>query len=169
MSVKFDPVRYDPNERMVYAENGRATEDFFVEQAIAKFQRYGQAEWLLWAIEHGLPGLLESEDGRDLMARAVSGKLRKRGDSPSRNLKSDVLKERILARVWFHNGRGLPIYHNPGSMAQGQSACEIAADELGCSDAYAHQVWKDAGGHEPKRAQHQIARELCMIARALHD
>lgn len=163
MSVKFDPVRYDSKERTVYAENGRATEDFFIEQAVGKFQRYGQAEWLLWAIKNGLPGLLESEDGRDLMARAVSGKLRKRGESPSRNLKSDMLKERILARVWFHAGRGLPIYNNPESGAGGDSACEVAAGELCCSAAYAHQVWRDAGGHDPNSAQHQIVRELCMI------
>lgn len=163
MSLKFDPVSYNRDERMVYAENGRATEDFFIEQAIGKFQRYGQAEWLLWAIKEGLPGLLESDEGRELFARAIEGKLRQRGQSPVRNLKSDILKERILARVWFHAGRGLAVYNNPESGAQGESACEIAADEVGCSAAYAHQVWRDAGGHEPKTAQHQLAREFCMM------
>lgn len=160
--MKFHPIRYDPSERMVYAENGRATEDFFIEQAIHKFERHGQTQWLLWAIENGLPGLLESEEGRELIARAISGKLRKRGERPSVNLKSDSLRERLLARIYFHQGRGLAVYHSDTSGAWTDNACRAVADEIGCSEHHAYKVWCEAGRDDPHAAHHKIMRALLL-------
>ena len=162
-----NPTHYDPERRLVHYRDGnaegKAAESFFIERALLKFKRYGQPDWLLWAIENGLPGLSESPAARAVIAEAVSGKPRKRGDSPSRNLKADQHKESILSLVWFHQGRGLPVHYNADSTAKGETACSTAAAELGLTAGRCHQVWKNAGGDNPKSKAHQIMRVLYMV------
>ena len=165
--MKGNPTHYDPERRLVHYRDGnaegKAAESFFIERALVKFKRYGQPDWLLWAIDNGLPGLSESPAARAVIAEAVSGKTRKRGESPARNLKADELKENILSLVWFHQGRGLPVHYNADSTAQGETACSTAAAELGCSASYCHQVWKKAGGDNPQSKTQQIMRCMMMV------
>jgi len=162
--VKGKPTRYDSEKRLVHYEDGpatgAATESFFIEQAVKEFRRYGKPEWLLWAIEQGLPGLMQSAKARAVMARVVAGNLRKRGERPAVNLKSDIRKQEIFARVWFHHGRGYAIFHSSASEATTTTACELAADELGCTPGYAHNVWKDAGGREPEQPHYKMMATL---------
>jgi hypothetical protein len=159
VTVPFYPEHYDSETRIVHG-NGRYCEQEFVEQAIHKFQRYGQTDWLLWAIEHSLPSILELEQGRELFARAVKGDLRKRGSSPSRNLGADLKRDRILRRVYHHQATGLPIYVNPESNADAVSACSLVAGELNCSARHAYRVWAEAGGDEPTAAHYKVLRAI---------
>jgi hypothetical protein len=166
--MKFKPTRYDPGTRTVHSEHGciqgKATEASFIEKALIYARRYGQAEWLQWAIEQGLPGLQESEEAREALSLLARNKsLRKRGDRSSVNLASDARRLHVLSRVWFHHGRGLPVYINPESnSSQLLTACAAAAAEESISASRAHQIWLDAGGHDPSSAALEIVRVLCM-------
>jgi hypothetical protein len=149
--ITITPTGYDPENRLVSLEGGSCREGYFIRQAGINFRQYGKPDLLLWAIENELPGLIEDEYVRDVFALLVRGKLRKRGDKPSTRLKSDKLKEKVIQRIWFHIGRGLPVYVNSQSLAYvDETACVCVALEGLCSADYAHKIWLEYGGHSPQ-------------------
>jgi hypothetical protein len=151
--MQFIPMRYDPEKRIVHYDNGGMTEKLFIEKACVDFLHYGRPAWLLWAVEQGLPGLMEIEGARMTLHMAISGRVNRRGHRPQRNLADDLRREQTLKRVWFHMGRGLPVYVNPDSGAAGnETACHIAGTEVELSASRVYAIWKEAGGHDMKGA-----------------
>ena len=146
----IQPIGYDAINEIVLIPGGGYKARFFIEEAITRFHNYGDPTFLLWAVEAGLPQLMESIGAREIFKRLIlTGKTRRKGERPSVNIRSDKLRQDLIKRVWFHYGRGLPIYNNPESeSANNESACDLAAKELLCSASHAYEIWAESGGHD---------------------
>lgn len=137
------------------------SEDYFVWWAVAHYRWYNDPSLLLWAIDKELPSLLQDEDAKELFRRLITGKLRKRGESPKRQLKANAYANEIFERIWFHHVQnGMPVYNNPDSGAKGPTACTLAAKEIGKSAPNAYKVWTKREGAKKVRLFKKAAKRF---------
>jgi hypothetical protein len=149
----IQPIGYDAVNEIVLIPGGGWKVRYFIETAIIRFYAYDDPSLLLWAVDAGLPQLMESAAAREVFKRLIeTGKIRGKGKRPSANIRADKLRNDVLRRIWFHCGRGFAVYNNPESNATGLTACDLVKQEGLCSASRAHQIWKEAGGHDPQGA-----------------
>lgn len=165
------PLEYNAERRSVIIERRRAAKDgttltsrgpmsadYFVRDAAIRLAVYGEPDLFAWAVEQGVPDLLENELAREMLARAVRGKgLRAREyGRPSANKSAAENRTKAINLLWFLQGAygdRLPVYVNPESMAAKENTlCQLVADHLGLSARTVHEYWQDAGGHHPQGA-----------------
>lgn len=156
---KIQPVEYYPDRRVVRTEpDGEYREFYFIEQAALRYRRYGEPELLLWAIDNALPGLIESPHAREIFKDLITtGKVRRRGQSTKKALNVDEQRSKVWQRVWYHHGRGLPIYTSDNSNSSATTACDETASELGLSAKQVYNIWTSMGGHNRQGAALLVA------------
>lgn len=157
--MKWEPVEYDP-EGFVILSNGCCRADYFVKRAALQFINYGEPELFRWAVEQGMPEVMESAEACELILRMSYGTWRKKGDKPGPRKKKSEGMQAAFKAVWWYIGQDYPVHKSEESSATTMTACELAARDTGYRVRYVYEIWQAYGGHHPEGVN-SIAAQIC--------
>lgn len=131
---------------------------WFVERAFREALAYDDRTKLHIAIAHGLPELLNPENG-EALAAIVDGRHRRRGYSPDQRRRNDDRDRRIFAEIHRLIGQGVPL-DSKGRRAPGDTAQGIVANAECVSRKTVDNAFARFGGLNPKDDTSALAAKL---------